>query len=84
MNCLDRKIKTNPAIGNIVKVFSPYFQDFYRAKILNIVNNNEFHVSYIDFGNVEIVHLNDIFELEHELSKEVSIYIYIYNILHYL
>lgn len=67
---LDRNIKINPVIGDIVKVFSNSFNDFYRAKILDI-NNNKFHVSYIDFGNTEFVSSNEIFELSDELKIKV-------------
>jgi len=67
---LDRNTKINPAIGDIVKVFSNSFNDFYRAKILNI-NDNKFHVSYIDFGNTEFVSSNEIFELSDELKIKV-------------
>ncbi|XP_022168298.1 uncharacterized protein LOC111032328 isoform X2 [Myzus persicae] len=65
----DRIIKINPVIGDIVKVYSHSFGDFYRAKILNI-ENKDFYVSYIDFGNIEKVHSADIFELSDELKKE--------------
>lgn len=67
---LDRNTKINPVIGDIVKVFSNSFNDFYRAKILDI-NNNKFHVSYIDFGNTEFVSSNEIFELSDELKIKV-------------
>jgi len=67
---LDRIIKINPVVGDIVKVLSKSFGGLYRAKILNI-DNNDFHVSYIDFGNTEIVHSSEIFELSDELKKEV-------------
>jgi len=77
---LDRNAKVNPAIGDIVKVFSHLFSDFYRAKILDI-DNNQFHVSYIDFGNTEIVSSNEIFELSDELKikvyQKVMIYMYL-------
>ncbi|XP_029347622.1 uncharacterized protein LOC100166817 isoform X3 [Acyrthosiphon pisum] len=69
MDSEDRNAKTNLVIGDIVKVFSHSFQDFYRAKIINI-DNKDFYVSYIDFGNTELVHLADIFELSDELKKE--------------
>lgn len=68
----DRNTKPNPIIGDIVKVFSHSFQDFYRAKILNI-DNNDFYVSYIDFGNTETVNSDDIFELSDELKKETNL-----------
>jgi len=67
---LDRNTKINPVKGDIVKVFSNTFNDFYRAKILDI-NNNKFHVSYIDFGNTEFVSSNEIFELSDKLKIKV-------------
>lgn len=70
MSILDRNAKTNLVIGDIVKVFSHSFQDLFRAKIIKI-DNKDFYVSYIDFGNTELVHLADIFELSDELKKEV-------------
>lgn len=70
MSLLDRVKIINPLIGDIVKVFSHSFNDFFRAKILNI-DNADFYVSYIDFGNTENVHLDQIFELSDELIKEV-------------
>lgn len=69
---LDRKTKTNLVIGDIVKVFSPSFQGLYRAEIINIVDNTDFHVSYLDFGNTEIIQSSDIFELSDELKIEVN------------
>lgn len=68
---LDRNTKSNLAVGDLVKVFSPKFQAFYRAKILNITDNAKFHVSYIDFGNEEIMESSDIFELPDELKLQV-------------
>ncbi|XP_026818102.1 uncharacterized protein LOC113557019 isoform X2 [Rhopalosiphum maidis] len=72
MDSKDRNAKVNPAIGDIVKVFSHLFSDFYRAKILDI-DNNQFHVSYIDFGNTEIVSSNEIFELSDELKIKTKL-----------
>ncbi|KAE9524914.1 hypothetical protein AGLY_014964 [Aphis glycines] len=72
MNSEDRNTKINPVIGDIVKVFSNSFNDFYRAKILDI-NNNKFHVSYIDFGNTEFVSSNEIFELSDELKIKTKL-----------
>jgi len=69
---LDCKTKTDPVIGDIVNVFSPLYQSFYRAKIIRIVDNTDFHVFYIDFGNTEVVHLSDVFELSDTLKKEVN------------
>lgn len=73
VNYLDREIKKHPAVGDIVKVLSPSFKDFFRAEIKNVINN-DFHVSYIDFGNTEVVQSSNIFELSNELKKEVIIY----------
>lgn len=44
MTSKDRKIKTNLVIGDIVKVLSPLFRDYYKAKIINIVINEGFHI----------------------------------------
>lgn len=44
----------------------------FRAKIINIIINEGFEVSYIDFGNTEIIQLSDIFELSNELKEKVS------------
>lgn len=44
----------------------------FRAEILSIEKEDFFLVSYIDFGNTEIVQSRDIFELSNELiAKEV-------------
>lgn len=63
----------NPTVGDIVKVHSPSFREFFRAKIINI-KNEKFHVVYIDFGSTEIIHLSDIFELSEELKKKVKLF----------
>lgn len=67
----DRKLKKNPLSNDIVKVLSPTFQDFYRAKILNIEKNGDFNVFYIDFGNTEVVQSNNIFELSDDFKIKV-------------
>jgi len=52
-----------------------------RAKILKKVDNNRFYISFIDFGNEEIVNADDIFELPGELKKVIIFYnIMLYNI----
>lgn len=71
MNFSDRKLKTNPLLGDIVKVLSPTFEDFYRAKILSVENNSDFNVFYIDFGNTEVVQSNNIFELSDDFKIKV-------------
>jgi len=43
----------------------------FRAKIIEKIDQNVCHILFIDFGNEEIVHINDIYELSDEL-KEVS------------
>lgn len=71
---IDRNNKTCVDEEEIVKVFSPLYKRFYRAKVLNIFCA-KFHVFYIDFGQTEFVQLCDIFELSNSLKKKVS-YIY--------
>lgn len=71
LNFSDRKLKTNPLLDDVVKVLSPTFEDFYRAKILNIGNNGDILVFYIDFGNTEVVQSNNIFELSDDLKLKV-------------
>lgn len=46
----------------------------YRAKILKKVDNNSFYISFIDFGNEETVHVDDIFDLPEDLKKVVLYY----------
>lgn len=70
-NYLDRKTKTNIVIGDIVKVFSPTFQELYRAKIIQNVDGVNFRVFYIDFGNTEVVESTNIFELSDNLESKV-------------
>jgi len=42
---------------------------------MDVVDNTDFHVNYIDFGNTEIVKFNNIFELPDNLkNKVVEIY----------
>lgn len=54
-------------IGNIVKsIFEGYM---YRAKVVNQVDQNHYCISFIDFGNKEIVHVDTIFELSADLKK---------------
>lgn len=69
----DREINTNLAVGDFVKVDSPFFTGFYRAKITNIIDNTKIHVLYIDFGNSEIVQSSDIFKLAHDLQIKVCL-----------
>lgn len=66
----DHKTKTNAVIGDIVLMFSPSFQEFYRAKIINI-KNIDFHVSFIDYGNTEVVKSSNIFDLSDDLKNKV-------------
>lgn len=68
---LDRNNKINPVIGDIVKVFSPFYKEFFRAKIVEIKGNN-YQVFYMDFGNYEQVQLRDIFELSNDFKIKVS------------
>ncbi|VVC40574.1 Hypothetical protein CINCED_3A001375 [Cinara cedri] len=67
INCNERKIKTNLAIGDIIKVFLIQFKHFLRAQITNI-ENDKIHIFCIDFGIVETVHSSDIYELPDHLK----------------
>lgn len=69
---LDLKMKTNKIIGDFVKVNSPAYQQLRRAKIIDVKENSCFHVSYIDFGDSEVVHSRYIFELSTELNEKVT------------
>ncbi|VVC33181.1 Tudor domain [Cinara cedri] len=65
--CNDRKIQTNLAIGDIVKVLSCFHEEFSRAEITNI-ENNKVYVFLVDSGCSEIFDSSDIFELPDELK----------------
>lgn len=54
-------------VGDIVKAI--FENAMYRAKILKKVDNNQFYIYFIDFGNEETVYADDIFELPEELKK---------------
>lgn len=41
----------------------------YRAKILKIEDEKHYLLSFIDYGNEEVVHVDGIFELPDELKK---------------
>lgn len=62
----------NLTIGDIVKVFSPTFEDFYRAKIIDITNNGDCCVFYIDYGNTEVVSPSSVFQLSDNLKNNVN------------
>lgn len=51
----------------------------FRAEILSIESNGSFLVSYIDFGNTEIVQPSDIFELSNELLDKEVYLLYIFS-----
>lgn len=68
---LDSQVKTNLAIGDLVKAKSFLFQEFYRAEIKNIVDDKDIHIFYIDYGNTEVVQKQNIFELSEDLKKKV-------------
>lgn len=74
---LDRVTSTNLDVGDIVKVFSPSFQDLYRSEIMEVVDQVQYKVLYIDFGNMEIVPKSSIFQLSDELKNKVN---YFYTI----
>jgi len=60
-------------VGDIVKVFSSQENGLYRAKILK-KNNDSYDVFYIDYGNIETVPSNVIYELADELKKVFFLY----------
>ncbi|XP_060858547.1 uncharacterized protein LOC132935918 isoform X2 [Metopolophium dirhodum] len=65
----DKVLKYNPVVGDMVKVFSSESDGlYYRAKILKN-NKGCYDVFYIDFGNIETVPSNVIYELADELKK---------------
>jgi hypothetical protein len=68
---IDRNNKINPVVGDIVKVFSPFYQDIFRAKIVDVKGNN-YQVFFIDFGNYEQVQSRNIFELTDHFKMKVS------------
>lgn len=47
------------------------FGGLYRAKILKNNNDGSYNVFYIDFGNIETVQSNVIYELADELKKVI-------------
>ncbi|XP_060860314.1 uncharacterized protein LOC132937513 [Metopolophium dirhodum] len=65
---IDKILKYNPVVGDIVKVYSSESDGLYRAKILKN-NKGCYDVFYIDFGNIETVSSNVIYELTDELNK---------------
>ncbi|KAL4141977.1 hypothetical protein QTP88_004511 [Uroleucon formosanum] len=64
----DKIIKYHPVVGDMVKVWSPQDDCLFRAKILKN-NNGSYDVFYIDFGNIETVPSDVIYELADELKK---------------
>eukprot|EP00102_Acyrthosiphon_pisum_P022410 XP_016659620.1 PREDICTED: uncharacterized protein LOC107883660 [Acyrthosiphon pisum] len=66
----DEILKYNPVEGDLVKVYSSEDDGFYRGKILKN-NEGSYDVFYIDFGNIETVPSNVVYELADEL-KEIS------------
>ncbi|CAI6358820.1 unnamed protein product [Macrosiphum euphorbiae] len=69
----DKIPKYNPVVGDVVKVFSSKYDGlFFRAKILKN-NKGCYDVFYIDYGNIETVPSNVIYELADELKKKPGI-----------
>lgn len=62
----------------MVKVWSPQDDCLFRAKILKN-NNGSYDVFYIDFGNIETVPSDVIYELADELKKVFFLMILIFN-----
>jgi len=67
-------------VGDMVKVFSPQDLDLFRAKILKN-NNGSYDVFYIDYGNIETVPSNVIYELADELKKVFFLIILVYYLI---
>ncbi|XP_060853511.1 uncharacterized protein LOC132931636 isoform X2 [Rhopalosiphum padi] len=65
----DCEVNAKPVLGDVVKVLSPTYNHFYRAKILSAESENCFRVSYIDYGDIEIAELCNIFELSDNLKN---------------
>lgn len=70
-------------MGDIVKVLSPQFGIQFRAKILKKTKNGNYDVFYIDFGNIENVPSDAVFEIPEELKVFFSIVKLLY-LVHYL
>ncbi|CAI6358736.1 unnamed protein product [Macrosiphum euphorbiae] len=69
----DKIPKCNPDVGDVVKVFSSENDGLlFRAKILKN-NKGCYDVFYIDYGNIETVSSNVIYELADELKKKPGI-----------
>lgn len=66
----DSEVNANPVLGDIVKVLSPVYNSYYRAKILSAEGKNCFRVLYIDYGDIEMAELCNIFELSDNLKKQ--------------
>ncbi|XP_029344966.1 uncharacterized protein LOC100167801 isoform X2 [Acyrthosiphon pisum] len=64
----DQILKCNPVVGDVVKVFSKNEDLLFRAKILKNIKGC-YDVFYIDYGNIETVPSNVIYELADELKK---------------
>lgn len=67
----DKNVKSNPIVGDTVKVFSMSKNSFCRAKILKNCMIGWYNVFYIDFGSIEQVPSKNIYELADELQKKV-------------
>ncbi|XP_008187183.1 uncharacterized protein LOC100570802 [Acyrthosiphon pisum] len=67
-NSTDKILKYRPVVGDKVKVFSSQKDGLYRAKILKNFGGC-YDVFYMDFGNIERVPSNCIYELSDELKK---------------
>lgn len=66
---IDKIPKNDPVVGNLVKVHSLLFNGLYRAKILKNNDDGSYNVFYIDFGNIETVQSNVIYEFADKLKK---------------
>lgn len=55
-------------MGNVVSVLSPEHDAHFRGKIIKRLNDGTYDVFYIDFGNIENVPSEVIYELDETLK----------------
>lgn len=58
-------------MGDVVKVYSTIHTALFRAKVLRNNKDGSYKVFYIDYGNMETVSSDDIYELADELKKVI-------------
>jgi len=58
-----------PAVNEIVKAQFTADDTWYRAKVLKVLDNNEYRVQYVDYGNSEVIPGSRIRRLASELKE---------------